>query len=65
MTVNVLWLFLTVAWVGLRCVIVVFSDHTHLLFVRQCSVNNISSNQWDINYISRVTDAYIKVIPVY
>ena len=32
-TVNVLWLFHTVAWVGLQCVIVVFPDHTHLLFV--------------------------------
>ena len=31
-TVNVMWLFLTVPWVGLKCVIVVFSDHTHLLF---------------------------------
>ena len=32
-TVNVLWLFLTVPWVvGLQCVIVVFPDHTHLLF---------------------------------
>ena len=30
---NVLWLFLAVPWVGLRCVIVVFPDHTHLLFV--------------------------------
>ena len=32
-TINVLWLFSTVSWVGLRCVIVVFPDHTHLLFV--------------------------------
>ena len=32
-TVNVLWLFLMVQWVGLQCVIVVFPDHTHLLFV--------------------------------
>ena len=31
-TINVLWLFPTVLWVGLQCVIVVFSDHTHLLF---------------------------------
>ena len=31
-TINVLWLFLTVTWVGLQCVVVVFSDHTHLLF---------------------------------
>ena len=29
-TVNIMWLFLTVPWVGLQCVIVVFSDHTHL-----------------------------------
>ena len=28
---NTLWLFLTVPWVGLQCVIVVFPDHTHLL----------------------------------
>ena len=32
-TINVLWLFLTVPWVGLQYVIVVFPDHTHLLFV--------------------------------
>ena len=30
-TINVQWLFLTVPWVGLQCVIVVFPDHTHLL----------------------------------
>ena len=27
---NVLWLFLTVPWVGLQCVSVVFPDHTYL-----------------------------------
>ena len=31
-TINVLWLFLTVPWVGLQCVIVVFPDHIHLRF---------------------------------
>ena len=31
MTVSVLWLFLTVQWVGLQCMIVVFTDHSHLL----------------------------------
>ena len=31
-TINVLWLFLTVPWVGLQYVIVVFPDHTHLRF---------------------------------
>ena len=30
-TINVLWLFLTVPWVGLQYAIVVFPDHTHLL----------------------------------
>ena len=29
----VVWLFLAVPWVYLRFVIVVFSDHTHLLFL--------------------------------
>ena len=29
---NNVWLFLTVPWVCLQCVSVVFPDHTHLLF---------------------------------
>ena len=32
-TVNVVRLFLTALWVGLQCLIVVFPDHTHLLFL--------------------------------
>ena len=32
MTVSAVWLFLNVPWVGLQYVIVVFHDHTHLLF---------------------------------
>ena len=31
-SINVLWLFFTVMWVRLQCVIMVFPDHTHLLF---------------------------------
>ena len=31
LTVNVLFIFLTVPWIGLQCVIVVFLDHTHFL----------------------------------
>ena len=31
--VVVVWLFLTVPWVSLQFVIVVFPDHTHLLFL--------------------------------
>ena len=30
-TINILWFFLTVPWIGLQYVIVVFPDHTHLL----------------------------------
>ena len=32
--VSIPWCFLAVLWVGLQCVIVVFPDHTHLLFGR-------------------------------
>ena len=31
-TINVLWLFLTVPWFGLQCVIVVFPAHTHYFY---------------------------------
>ena len=37
---NVLWLFLTVSWVGLQCVIVVFTDHTDLLYA-QSNANTV------------------------
>ena len=32
-SVNLLWLFLTMPGVGLQCVFVVFLDHIHILFV--------------------------------
>ena len=32
-TINVLWLFLTVPWVGLQYMIVIFPDHTHFLLI--------------------------------
>ena len=32
-TVNVLWLFFTLPWVGLQCATVVFPDLTYLLFI--------------------------------
>ena len=34
-TINVLWLFLAVPWVGLQCVTVVFLDHTHFLLLER------------------------------
>ena len=36
-TINVLWLFLMVPWIGLQCAIVIFPDHTHFLFIMQNS----------------------------
>ena len=42
-SVNVLWLFLIASCVGLQFVIVVFSDHSHLLFIWVISIlQNIS-----------------------
>ena len=38
-TVNVLWLFLTMPWVGLQCVIVVFPDHNPFLNTSCATVN--------------------------
>ena len=37
-TVNPIWPFLTVPWVCLQCVIVVFPDHSRLPFGVQCSL---------------------------
>ena len=36
--VVVVWLFFTVPWVCLHLVIVVFPDHTHLLFWTVCQI---------------------------
>ena len=53
--VNVQWLFLTVPLVGLQFVIVVFPDHTHLLFVSDRTTNmHLSKIQNEI-YGSSVT----------
>ena len=32
-TKNILWLFLTVLWVVLLCMIVIFPSHTHFFFI--------------------------------
>ena len=31
-TVNGMWLFFTVPWIGLNCMIVVFPDYTHFFW---------------------------------
>ena len=45
-TIHVLWLFPTVPWVGLQCVIVVFPDHTHLLFGNVGSTKFSNDDSW-------------------
>ena len=42
--VIVVWLFFAVPWVSLQFVIVVFPDHTHLLFLKPSRVNLISKD---------------------
>ena len=44
-TITVLWLFLTMPWVDLQCVIVVFPDHTHLPFGMNRIWANASANR--------------------
>ena len=39
-TVNVTWLLLTVPWVGLRCVILVFLDHIHFFGGSNLQINS-------------------------
>ena len=45
--VNVLWLFLAVPLIGLRSVIVVFPDHTQLLFIA------LFHRKWDFQNLKR------------
>ena len=48
-TINVLWLFFTVPWVGLQWMIVVFTDHTNLLFRVNCSSDELRKMKRKIN----------------
>ena len=45
-TVNAMWLFLTVPWVGLQCVIVVFPGHTYFFIKYPGSVLYKSSGPY-------------------
>ena len=51
-TINVLWLFLTVRWVGLQYVIVVFTDHTHMLCI--CCVLSPSREVVKLEFILKL-----------
>ena len=48
MAVSVLWLFLTVLWVGMQCVIMVLPDHTHYFFME----NSFGQKRLSINVIA-------------
>ena len=54
MTVSVLWHFLTVPWVGLQCVFVVFSDQTHLLLGLKAILSAIHVALSDVNVKSLI-----------
>ena len=56
--VIVVWVFLVVSWVCLQFVIVVFSDHTHLLFLLPSllegsgSVSECLTRDWEVEGLS-------------
>ena len=67
MTVRVLWVLLTVPWVGLQRVIVVFPDHTHLLVY--VSYNHLHCIMGQTNgivsicqYINGTSNIYMAVV---
>ena len=49
--VVVVWLFLAVPWICLRFVIVVFPDHTHLLFLKHYIALIVCRARFDQNVI--------------
>ena len=51
MTDSAILLFLTVTLVSLQCVIVVFSDHTHLLFYQITMIlSEVLANSFVLDY---------------
>ena len=62
MTVSVRWLFLAIPWVGLQCVIVVFPDHSHLLFYslhsRKIGMFLSAADFFNINFFENVFKEY-------
>ena len=69
MTVNVLWLFLTVPWAGLKCEIAVFPNHTHCFasFYLNLGVplNIIPSISQGTSYLLRIKDKSAKLVVKY
>ena len=59
-TVNVLWLFLTLRWLGLLCVIVVFPDRTHLLFVSVVDFTSIRTYSPKTNKLRNINTIHLR-----
>ena len=55
--VIVVWLFLTMPWVCLQFVIVVFPDHSHLLFLKRFIITVIGA----VNLIWKSLDQFLKI----
>ena len=54
---SVLWLLLTVPWIGLHFVIVLCPYHTHLLFCMRAA-KTLMSSAGDKASVSRISDKY-------
>ena len=52
--VIVVWLFLAVPWVCLQFVIVVFPDHTHLLFLKILLQEGISEPVFHVSIVYKL-----------
>ena len=63
--VMVVWLFLGVPWVCLQFVVVVFPDHTHLLFFGNGFVQFINiENPFRIEKVKEILTIYIVIIHI-
>ena len=65
-TVSVTCLFLTVPWVGLQCVIVVFPNHTHFLVKTQTCIifdrNQDRNCKFDCQKSSALTKIHLIIL---
>ena len=61
-SINVPSLFLTVSWACLQCVIVVFPDHTHLLFVLLSLLKRQECDLMRFFIVSVFSVAYVSMI---
>ena len=58
---SVMWLFLTVSWVGLQFVILVFPDHTQLLLDKTVKIHDGNAKYNKLITIACVMCTHVKV----